>query len=173
MYTLATYILDNVRVGEILRALKEEFGYTYEYIAEHTGIALTTVKNIFRGYCGLTFERAFKFCILFKLPLVSFGALLVKGVPIDFAPGILTYDPVTGGTAPITDEQVNPVEDIFPKQVVTAALSVPEAPPIHHDDHHNQHHQEQSYQSHIEDLRAEITRQEATIRQLLDILAKR
>lgn len=171
MYTLATYIMDNVRIGEILRGLKEERGFTYEYISEETGIALTTVKNIFRGSGGLTFERAFKICTLFEIPLVSFAALLVEGVPNTFADKILTYNPATGGTAPITDDRVNPVVDIIPEPVVAAALSIPMVSPAHSDDQRTN--QEKSSQSHLDDLRAEIVRQDATIRQLLDILAKR
>ena len=169
MYNLVTYHIDNVRAGEIIRQFKNEKGYTTEEIEDLTGISTATLKNIYKGAGGLTLERAIKLCVLFEIPLVSFVALLVEGIPITFADKILTYNPATGKAIPITNKEVTPIRDIIPDEIAEAAMAVTATPaivpPI---DTVNR-----ASEQHLEDLRAEIVRQDATIRQLLDILAKR
>ena len=168
-HNLITYHVNNARAGEIIRQFKHERDLTNDDLEEMTGISSATIKNILKGTGVLTLERAIKFCALFEIPIVSLVALLVEGVPIDFANKILTYNPATGKTMPITDERVNPISDTIPDEIAEAALATPAIDPlpasVAHD--HTEH------VAHIEDLRAEIARQDATIRQLLDILAKR
>lgn len=175
MYTLATYAVDNVRVGEIFRKLRDDRDFTNEFIADKTGISLTTVKNILRGSGGLTFERALKLCALFKIPLVSLAALLVEGVPNNFASLILTYNPATGGTASITDERINPISDTIPDAVTEAALSIPSAPTHQTDCHHHATEHDplmyvESLRSHIASLTAQIEQQNKTIDKLFGLI---
>lgn len=167
-HSLVTYQFNMLKAGEIIRQLKKTSGYTIDDIEEETGISTDTIKNLLKGKGQLTLERAFKLCVLFKIPIESFAALMVEGDDIDFADRILTYNPATSTTTPLTDEQVTPIQDTIPDAVAEAALSVPDAPahhdPVIHIDHSTQH---------IEDLRTQLARQDEIIRQLLEILAKR
>lgn len=167
-HSLATYQFNMLKAGEIIRQLKKASGYTTDDVEDITGISSDTVKNLLKGKAQLTLERAVKLCALFKIPIVSFVALMVEGDDIDFADQILTYNPATSAAAPITDEQITPIQDTIPDAVAEAALSVPDAPdhhdPVIHIDHSTQH---------VEDLRTQLARQDEIIRQLLDILAKR
>lgn len=166
-HTLVSFTLNTAKAGKIIRQMKEEHGYTNDDIDELTGISSDTVKKLIGGKASLTLERAFKLCVLFKIPLESLVALLLEGESIDFADQILTYDPTKSEAMPITDESVTLIADTIPEAVVEAALSVPAVPvaraleeaplPI----------------GRIEDLKEEIARQDYIIRQLLDILAKR
>lgn len=169
MYNLLTWHLDNVRAGEIIRQFKDECGFTTDYIEEKLGISSPTLKNIYKGQGVITLERAIKLCALFEIPIISVVALLVEGVNITFADKILTYNPATGTAVPITNKGVAPIRDTIPDEIAEAAMAVTSTPAIVPPMDTVNRVSEQ----HIEDLRAEIVRQDATIRQLLDILAKR
>jgi transcriptional regulator with XRE-family HTH domain len=168
-FTLATYQFNMLKAGAIILQLKKTKGCTFDDMEEGTGISTDTLKNLTKGRGQLTLERAFKICAYFGIPILAFVALMVEGDNIDFAHLILTYNPATSTTAPITDEQVTPIQDTIPDQVAEAALSVPDAPPVHHDSVIHVEHNSQ----HIDDLRTQLTRQDEIIRQLLDILARR
>lgn len=166
-HTLVTFALNNAKAGKIIRQMKEEHGYTNDDIDELTGISSDTVKKLIGGKASLTLERAFKLCVLFKIPLESLVALLLEGESIDFADQILTYDPTKSEAMPITDESVTPIADTIPETVVEAALSVPAVPVVRTLE------EAPLPSGRIEDLKEEIARQDYIIRQLLEILNKR
>ena len=166
-HTLVSFTLNTAKAGKIIRELKGEHGYTNDDIDELTGISSDTVKKLISGKAALTLERAFKLCVLFKIPLESLVALLLEGENIDFADQILTYDPTKSEALPITDESVTPIADTIPETVVEAALSVPAVPVVRVPE------EAPLTSGRIEDLKEEIARQDYIIRQLLDILAKR
>jgi predicted transcriptional regulator len=169
---LYSYHMNPVKSGRFWSGMKEKYGYTNERIDELTGIPEGTVKRILKGQTKLSFEAASKLCILFKIPIESYNAIMYEGVDTDFADEILTYDPTKSKTTPLTADDVTPIEDTLPEAVVEATLAVTDvAPPPITDNFHGA--VEQEYIKRIEELKAEVDRQDYIIRQLLEILNKR
>lgn len=178
MYSLFTYRFNPLKIGAALRQLKKVSGHTPDDIEDKTGISADTTKNLLKGKGVLTLERALKYCVVFKIPIESFVALLIEGDDIDFADQILTYDPTKSKTTPLTADEVTPIADTLPETVVEATLAAAEASPPPVADRFPVP-VDPEYLKHLDDLRAHIAsldaqlgHQNVTIEKLLGMLER-
>lgn len=176
MYSLFTFRFNPLKIGAALRQLKKVSGHTADDIEYKAGISADTTKNLLKGKGVLTLERALKYCVVFKIPLESFVALLIEGEDIDFADQILMYDPTKSKTTPLTADEVTPIADTLPEAVVEATLAVAETtpPPIVEGHHASLEHEYtlriEDLRAHIANLTAQLEQQNHTIDRLLDMI---
>jgi transcriptional regulator with XRE-family HTH domain len=70
-----THTLDRVEFGRRLRAARKQFGWTLAYVAEQSGVSITTISRAERGQLALSYE---KFSALGRALRMDMGAMFAE-----------------------------------------------------------------------------------------------
>ena len=122
-YSLRDYHFNSIKLGQILKQLRQEKDISAAYISKRTGITRDTLDNIFSGDVrDAKFEQVFKLCCVLEIPMVVLLILMLKDEDIDFMDQVLLYDNKKDESIPATD--INTVPSSVPDTVVAAAEAV-------------------------------------------------
>ena len=129
--SLAQFHFNSVKLGRILMHFAEERGIGKGALSRMTGISRDTITNIFNGDTQeVSFEKVFKMCVAFGVPMIAFEKLGVLDEDTDFADKIVMYDVASGEVLPATvvDIKSMPVSDTV--VAVAEAVAAAENPPL-------------------------------------------
>jgi transcriptional regulator with XRE-family HTH domain len=73
--TASTHNLDRVEFGRRLRTARKQFGWTLAYVAEQSGVSITTISRAERGQLALSYE---KFSALGRALRMDMGAMFAE-----------------------------------------------------------------------------------------------
>ena len=122
--------------GQIFKQLCHEKGISQSAIAARTGISYDTVGNVFAGKVqDVTFEKAFKFCVVLGVPIEVYMMLMLKDEEIDFRDDILLYDIQQDDVVPVTVMEATPVPSPVTESVTAVAAAAAAAPAPVQDPH--------------------------------------
>lgn len=93
--TLAAFHFDPKKSGQIFKDAAKEKGLSHQKVADLTGITYDTVSNSFGGKINeLSFERVFKFCAAFGIPVDAYIMMMLQDENIDFSERVLFFDSI-------------------------------------------------------------------------------
>jgi transcriptional regulator with XRE-family HTH domain len=128
--SLAEFHFNSVKLGQILQRFAEQCGMGKGAVSRMTGISRDTITNIYNGDTQeVSFEKVFKMCVAFGVPMIAFEKLGVLGEDTDFADKIVMYDTASGEVLPATEVDIKdmPVPDTV--VAVAEAVAAVENPP--------------------------------------------
>lgn len=121
--SLADFHFNSVKLGQILQRFAEKCGMGKGAVSRMTGISRDTITNIYNGDTQeVSFEKVFKMCVAFGVPMIAFEKLGVLGEDTDFADRIVMYDTASGDVLPATEVDIK--EMPVPETVVAVAEAV-------------------------------------------------
>ena len=121
--SLAQFHFNSVKLGQILMHFAEERGIGKGALSRMTGISRDTITNIFNGDTQeVSFEKVFKMCVAFGVPMIAFEKLGVLDEDTDFADKIVMYDIASGEVLPATVVDIKSMP--VPETVVAVAEAV-------------------------------------------------
>lgn len=122
-YSLRDFHFNPIKLGQILKQLRQDKDISVAYISKRTGITRDTLDNIFSGDVrDVKFEQIFKLCCVLEIPIEVLLILMLKDEDIDFMDQVLFYDNKEDESIPATD--INTVPSSVPDTVVAAAEAV-------------------------------------------------
>lgn len=122
-YSLRDFHFNPIKLGQILKQLRQDKDISVAYISKRTGITRDTLDNIFSGDVrDVKFEQIFKLCCVLEIPIEVLLILMLKDEDIDFMDQVLLYDNKEDESIPATD--INTVPSSVPNTVVAAAEAV-------------------------------------------------
>ena len=122
-YSLRDFHFNPIKLGQILKQLRQDKDISVAYISKRTGITRDTLDNIFSGDVrDVKFEQIFKLCCVLEIPIEVLLILMLKDEDIDFMDQVLLYDNKEDESIPATD--INTVPSSVPDTVVAAAEAV-------------------------------------------------
>lgn len=122
-YSLRDFHFNPIKLGQILKQLRQDKDISVAYISKRTGITRDTLDNIFSGDVrDVKFEQIFKLCCVLEIPIEVLLILMLKDEDIDFIDQVLLYDNKKDEAIPATD--INTVPSSVPDTVVAAAEAV-------------------------------------------------
>ena len=122
-YSLRDFHFNPIKLGQILKQLRQDKDISVAYISKRTGITRDTLDNIFSGDVrDVKFEQIFKLCCVLEIPIEVLLILMLKDEDIDFMDQVLFYDNKEDESIPATD--INTVPSSVPNTVVAAAEAV-------------------------------------------------
>lgn len=121
--SLADFHFNSVKLGQILQRFAEQCGMGKGAVSRMTGISRDTITNIYNGDTQeVSFEKVFKMCVAFGVPMIAFEKLGVLGEDTDFAHKIVMYDIASGEVLPATNVDIKSMP--VPDTVVAVAEAV-------------------------------------------------
>lgn len=122
-YSLRDFHFNPIKLGQILKQLRQDKDISVAYISKRTGITRDTLDNIFSGDVrDVKFEQIFKLCCVLEIPIEVLLILMLKDEDIDFMDQVLFYDNKEDESIPATD--ISTVPSSVPDTVVAAAEAV-------------------------------------------------
>ena len=122
-HSLRDFHFNPIKLGQILKQLRQDKDISVAYISKRTGITRDTLDNIFSGDVrDVKFEQIFKLCCVLEIPIEVLLILMLKDEDIDFMDQVLFYDNKEDESIPATD--INTVPSSVPDTVVAAAEAV-------------------------------------------------
>ena len=122
-HSLRDFHYNPIKLGQILKQLRQDKDISVAYISKRTGITRDTLDNIFSGDVrDGKFEQIFKLCCVLEIPIEVLLILMLKDEDIDFMDQVLLYDNKEDESIPATD--INTVPSSVPDTVVAAAEAV-------------------------------------------------
>jgi transcriptional regulator with XRE-family HTH domain len=121
--SLAEFHFNSVKLGQILQRFAEQCGMGKGAVSRMTGISRDTITNIYNGDTQeVSFEKVFKMCVAFGVPMIAFEKLGVLGEDTDFADKIVMYDTASGEVLPASEVDIKDMP--VPDTVVAVAEAV-------------------------------------------------
>ena len=122
-YSLRDFHFNPIKLGQILKQLRQDKDISVAYISKRTGITRDTLDNILSGDVrDVKFEQIFKLCCVLEIPIEVLLLLMLKDEDIDFIDQVLLYDNKEDEAIPATD--ISTVPSSVPDTVVAAAEAV-------------------------------------------------
>ena len=121
--TLDKFHFNSVKIGQILERFAKERGVGKGTLSRMIGVSRDTLTNIFSGDTQeVSFEKVFKMCVAFGVPMIAFEKLGVLDEDTDFADKIVMYDTASGDVLPATEVDIEKMP--VPETVLAAAEAV-------------------------------------------------
>ena len=123
LYSLAGWHINPRKLGQILKQLFKEGGYSIAYVSRDTGISRDTIENILAGKIQeVSYEKLQKICCSIRVPLTVVKTMVFQDEPVDFLDRVFLVDATTGEIVSFTD--IDRSQLPVPETVVAAAEAV-------------------------------------------------